>query len=331
MTTLSSPSLYDEILNRIHCAREVMIVAHQKPDGDTVGSALAMSRYLQTKNILYTCFCVDSVGRHLRHVPGISRIHQDMKYWDPHRAQFDLLIVVDAGDLRHCGIDRLVQNLKHTFDIINIDHHATNTQFGRYNLVMSEASSTCEIMYDLFNHVQGIDAIIAKCLLTGMLTDTGGFRNLGTSARAIRIASCLMQQGVDFRSFSRQTLRDQRFSVLKVWGRALDRLVISSGGIAWTVIVKSDIDEFALHDDVKEGLANFLNVIDMKHTARMIMVFFDDGSGVIRVSLRTTHPLMDVSKIATLLGGGGHAKAAGFRLRGRLEKQEHQWKIKQTQ
>lgn len=319
--------VYNKIFDEIDRANHVMLVMHQKPDGDTTGSCLAMAHYLDIIDKPHTCFCIDDISPTLRFLPGKEKITTDPSHWNPADAKFDLVIVFDAGDLKYSGIADYVDELTHDFKIINIDHHATNAFFGDHNLVITTASSTCEIVHDLLHSVDVLNKQIATCLLTGLVTDTGGFTNLATTASSIEAASKLLLKGASIKQIAHQTLQSRSVPTLKLWGRALERLHINPSGIVTTIITQKDMHECHASPEAIEGVANFLNSLDDQTDAKAILVLCEGPNNTVKGSFRSTHPLIDVSKLAMLLGGGGHKKAAGFTVEGKLVEHNDRWSI----
>lgn len=319
--------LYPQILQRIHSAQHVILVMHRKPDGDTAGAALAIAHYLETQNKPHTCFCVDVLPPSLRFLPGAHTVTSALSHWRAESVAFDLIIVLDTGDLAYAGIHEHVAALPQSIPIINIDHHKTNTQFGHHNLVIPEASSTCEIVHDLLSSAAALNHTIATCLLTGLVTDTGGFMNLATTASALTAAANLLSHGVTVHTMSKKTLRNRDAATLLLWGRALERLYITNLGMAMTMLTPDDFRDCNATSDAVEGLSNFLNICDQAQDVRGTGILAEVEPGRIKGSLRTTNPLMDVSKIATLFGGGGHVKAAGFEIRGHIRNINDDWII----
>lgn len=318
------------ILARIATSRQVMLVMHRKPDGDTAGSVLAMAHYLESIKKPHTCFCVDPLSQSLRFLPGAHKVTTDATLWHPKNAQFDLLMVFDASNLQYAGIHEYVANFTHSsrrMTIVNIDHHKTNTHFGDHNLIIPTASSTCEIVYGILSSIDSITHPIATCLLAGLITDTGGFMNLATSASAIATAAQLLSKGANVHRISTKTLRHRNHATLKLWGRALERLYKNKMGMVVAPLAYRDLQECGVSYEAVEGLSNFLNILDQEHDIQGICVLAEVEPGYIKGSLRTTNALIDVSKIATLFGGGGHAKAAGFDIRGHLRQYNNEWLI----
>lgn len=316
-------NLYKSIFSEIERAKHVMLVAHQKPDGDTSGSTLAMAHYLDSIGKPYTAFCVDEISPHFRYLPKAHEVTQETHHWQ--EANFDLVMVFDASDLKYAGVADYIDALTHTFTLINIDHHATNKLYGSINLVRTDASSTCEVVHDLLDSVRALDKNMATCLMTGLVTDTGSFSNLATTSSAIQAASKLLLKGVDYRQIQSSTMSSRSVTHLRLWGRAFERLKCNpTTGIATTAILRSDLDELGVGSDAVEGISNFLNGLQ---GVRAVIVLSEREPGQIKGSCRTTDPYTDVSKLAMLLGGGGHKKAAGFSLPGRLTETPQGWVI----
>lgn len=320
---MNLPELYQSIFTEITRARHVMLVAHQRPDGDTTGSTLAMAHYLDSIHKPYTAFCVDEIAPQFRYLPKAQEVANAPAHWT--QALFDLVIVFDASDLKYAGVADYVSALTHDFTIINVDHHATNQLYGKVNLVRTDASSTCEVVHDLLDSARALDKNMATCLMTGLITDTGSFSNLATTSSAIQAASKLLLKGIDYQQIQNSAMNSKSVGSLKLWGRAFDRLKIDpETKIATTAITHQDMQELEVEGDAAEGVSNFLNGLK---GVRAVIVLSELTPGVIKGSCRTTDPCVDVSKLAMLLGGGGHKKAAGFSFPGRLEETAAGWKI----
>jgi len=318
-------AIQKQIILAINQAKHVVLVSHQKPDGDAVGSVLALAHYLDTLNKKFTIFSTHLLSDGLRFLPRSDWWQTDTSIWD--KNNFDLIIVLDSGDLKYAGIHDYINNLTHAFLIINIDHHQTNGQFGHYNLVLPTASSTCEIVHNLLNDTTDINKKIATCLLTGIITDTGGFFNLATTSSAIHVASQLLLSGANLKEINQNTLHNRPINSLRLWGRALERLYQDQKtGIIMTVITLQDLLACNTDETAIEGVANFLNTLSEAKN-NVIAVISENLDGKIKVSLRTTSPLLDVAKFAKLMGGGGHKKAAGFNLNGTLTQTKYGWTI----
>ncbi|KKR48884.1 MAG: MgpA protein [Candidatus Magasanikbacteria bacterium GW2011_GWC2_40_17] len=312
--------IHQEILG----AENILLISHKNPDGDTLSSACAMMQYLRSLGKNHTAFCATSLNKNLAFLPHLEYFVQDPQIFKNN--YFDVIIIFDSGDLLYAGVEDHFKKLDYSPTIINIDHHATNQFYGHYNLVVPEAASTTEVLYRFFqiNDVD-LDKHISTCLLTGIVTDTGHFTNPSTSASSLKIASRLMSGGANLRLIQGWTIKNKTLDGLKLWGKVLSRLSKNENwDIATAIISQKDLDGQNIADEEIEGLANFLNNLS---GAKIVLLLKEKNNGVIKGSLRTTDPTIDVSKLAVFFGGGGHAKAAGFSLKGQLEEKDGIWQV----
>lgn len=321
---MSEQSQYTLIFQQIQKARNVLVITHQNPDGDAVGSALAFSHYFDRVKKPHQIYCQTAAPESFSFLPGIERIKSDQSVFKNGLAE--TLLVLDSGDLEYAGISKVLPELSKAPTIINIDHHPTNNNFGHFNLVETDASSTTDIIFRLFDyHREKITKDIATCLLCGIVTDTGSFSNLATTPQALSSAAELLIRGAQSRRIISNTLSNYSLTTLKLWGKALSRLSKNSESkFVTTVITRQDINECGGNEKEVEGIANFLNSLD---DANVILVLQEQEDGKIKGSLRTTRPDVDVSQLAKVLGGGGHKKAAGFTIPGKIKETKSGWKV----
>lgn len=305
-------------------ARNILIVSHKNPDGDTLASACALMQYLRQLDKNHTAFCATPVSANLSFLPHVEYFISNLETL--REQHFDVAVLMDSSDLAYAGVAEYFKELPYAPIIVNIDHHRTNNHYGQYNMVMPEAASTTEVLYILFKTLGVIvDKHLATCLLTGIATDTGHFSNPATTARSLQIAGELLRLGGNLRLIQGRTLRNKSLAALRVWGRVLSRLQKNQKyNLAITAVTQEDLLEYNLSEEDLEGLTNFLNNLS---GAKAVLLLREKGDGIIKASLRTTDPQMDVSRIAKHFGGGGHAKAAGFSLPGRLEKTATGWQV----
>ena len=316
---------FEEIKEHIDRANSILIISHQKPDGDTLGAALGLSHFLDSLGKQHTCFCIHKVPQHFGYLPKIETFTSDHEWIKRHH--YDLVCVLDSGDLVYAGVEDLIKDLQvHKPIIINIDHHPTNTRFGHTNLVHEQASSTSEIIFHFLDyHRHPISQEVATCLLTGIITDTGIFSNLATTSSSLEAAAKLLGYGARLKNIMLYTMRNTPLTHLQLWGKALSRLKENpETGIVTTAITVKDFEELGIEDEATEGIANFLNTL---RKTKMVMVFKESEKGKIKVSLRTTDPYINVATLAKAFGGGGHKKAAGFSIEASLIETENGWDI----
>ena len=305
-----SQQIYQHLLN----AKKILIIPHQHPDGDALGSMGALKESLNNANKEVAVFCSTLVMPKYNFVPHAQNVSQDTSHFKNH--DIDTIVVLDSGDLRYAGVEQFIKN--HPATIINIDHHPTNERYGHINLVIPTASSTAEIVFYLLrhNHIP-LTRTMATCLLTGIITDTGNFTNSATTPSAMLVASELLRVGGNLNIINQNTVRNQSVGSLKLWGAALSRLSHHEDKkITYTYITQNDLKEMGVAENETDGIANFLNNLD---GGQISLILKETADGKIKGSFRTTNDQHDVSALAKSLGGGGHKKAAGFTASGTIE------------
>lgn len=307
---------------KISQAGNILVVTHRNPDGDAIGSVIAMLEYLRSLNKRYTAFCFDSVPSNLEYLKNSHEIISDIGKLKGQ--EFDMVITLDCADVNYSGIGEFLIEMKYKgVEIVNIDHHP-KSDYGSLNVNYSQASSTAEILYNLFQ-IWGVKISpgMATGLLAGILVDTGNFTNSATGKETLGIAAELVELGGRYSYANKQLHQNQDKHGLRLWSKVLNRLQKNDRlKVAYSVIVAEDIEETGW--EATEGVANFFNYLD---GVKLVMVLKEKGDGEIKVSLRSLAPGMDVARLARVFGGGGHVKAAGFSLRGRLEKEGNYWRI----
>jgi len=299
------------ILNALKSANHPLLIAHENPDGDTLGASLALAQHLESEAKNYQLFCIDQPAPYFNFLPKIEKLTSDYNLIA--LKNHDLIIAIDCGSLARTGLANDLLKIKNEIPLINIDHHQGNELFGRFNLVIPTASSTSEIMYNFFNfHNLKIDKFIATSLLTGILDDTMNFTNAATTTESLKIASELLNLGARANQIINYLTQNKNLPSLKLWGEILSRTETNNQyNFAYTYIKQKDFIENKIEMEAIDGIANFLsNLQDLD----FIMVLTEENDGYIKGSLRTTKENIDVSQLAKSLGGGGHKKAAGFKL-----------------
>lgn len=306
-----------KIYQTVKAAKHVLLVPHQKPDGDALGASTAFAEWLTQEGIPYTLFCATAVSPKLQYLPHSEELTSDPEVWK--NPVFDTIMVFDSGDLRYAGVADYVNNLPFKPTLINIDHHPTNERYGDTTLVLPTASSTSEIIHRFFKFNRiALNSNIATSLLTGVITDTDNFTNTATSSNALFSASKLVQQGGKFDFIKDKVYRTLSINALKLWGITFSRLQKHEPtNTIYTYLLLQDLQTFEVTEAEMEGIANFMNSLQ-EGKASLILKELPDGK--FKGSFRTTHEDLDVSLIAQSLGGGGHKKAAGFTVEGPLQK-----------
>lgn len=319
-------------LARVFSSRQRFLLVCPAPDGDSVGCVLALKRALELQGKEVTAFAPDPVPSYLHFLPGIPTLVYDLASIDV--GAFDAVVICDAGDLQRSKlVDQLLtRNVAKTI-VVNIDHHQTRTTFQGtevtdLSLVSFNVASTTELLFHFMRSAGWeMDKDIATCLLTGILTDTGSFQNLATTAGSLEAAAHLCSYGANIMRIGDRTIKNKTLGILKLWGRALSRLSVDSEtGVVTTAVTQKDMLECGVDEEGVGGIANFLNNLD---GAKATLVLREEG-GNVKGSYRTTQEGMDVAALAERYGGGGHKKSAGFIVPGRLEESPTGWKITTT-
>lgn len=306
--------LFHEIIDTLRAAKRVLVVADQRPDGDCVGSSTAVYRWLKREGKDVTLFYNGELPNQFRFVDGFHDFVNTPNTFDE---KYDVIVTVDGGDLEHLGISELLPRAPQGYTLINIDHHATNAYFADLNLVDTEACSTCEIVFRMFE-AGGIrfDDKIATSLLTGLCTDTGHFSNAATNSVGLDAAGKLCRYGARHTDILKHLVTNKSIPSVKLLGLALERLQYNERfDMASTYFVKEDFERLGVDEEDARGVVEFLNAT-CNH-ADSVMLLKDLGTGMIKGTFRSMN--RDISKLAESFGGGGHKKAAGFHVPGRIE------------
>lgn len=313
-----------KIYSQVIKSNNVLVVCHQDPDADALGSLVAIGAWLKSLDITHTKFCKHPSPPNLDWLSSFEPLVTDEE--SLLNQKYDLIILVDSGDLEYAGVDKIISRFDTKPFIINIDHHATNKFFGNINLVDPTASSTTEIIYQLFKDLKiNIAPIVASALLSGIIGDTYNFTNPNVNDRSLSIASGLLLSGASLPSVNSAILKNKSIAGLQLWGKILSRLSYNKKyDIATTVVTEEDLKDFEADYETVAGISNFLNNLS---NIKASLILIQQGKWV-KGSFRANNDLIDVSKLAKILGGGGHKKAAGFKVKGHLSQSETgSWQI----
>lgn len=316
--------MIERVASTLKEAESVLLITHEEPDGDALGTTLALAHSLRLLGKQVTMACVDVAPRAFRFLPGVFEFVHDYLI-----GSFDLVIILDCGDLRRTGyVGRVREFARYRNRIVNIDHHQRNDlhKVASINYVDFNASSTSELVFPLIERLGvGFNPDIATCLLTGLYSDTGGFKHSNTSSTVLEQAARLMMAGAQLSNIKAHITNNHRLPSLRLWGLALSRAIYHDQlGIVYAVITQEDFFRCNAEPSDLDGCVNLLNCVPQ---ARAALLISERPNGLIRASIRTEDETVDVGTVAQLFGGGGIRKAAGFSLRGRLSYENGQWKI----
>jgi len=301
-------------------SQKILLIAHRKPDGDTLGTCIAFDHILKKEGKDTVMACIDDIPDRYLYMPDIKEFVKEFNF----RA-FDLIIVCDAGASYMTDYHIKYPDIyKGEIPVINIDHHASNDNFGTINIVDDHAASTTMILFKFFKFAgYSFTPQIATAILTGLYNDTGSFMHQNTSPDTLKVAGEMMAEGGRVVDVSKNLFKTTPVSTLRLWGRVLENLKINEEGVAMSVITKQDFDECQADIDELSGAVDFINCIP---GSKFTVLLHEDDAGNVKGSFRTRNEDVDLEEIAGKFGGGGHKKAAGFTIPGKLEK-EVRWKI----
>jgi len=315
------------LANTILKAKRVLLITHPNPDADAVGSVSAMTGYCQSLNKSCLAFYPDPLPFQLRSIPwanDISNNISDLSLFCP-----DVIIVLDFSDkarFARLGITTFLASLpRRSYQFVIIDHHVDTDLEADIRLVDTRAVSTTEILVLYFQFIKfPLNSLVSESLLAGLLGDTENFTNSCITPRSIEVAANLVRNGV---SISRLAYLSSLKNVaeLRLFGLALARLSFNEKyRVAYTVIRKEDSGKLGVENNAIGGLSNYLKRLGKKYT---ILVLCEHADGYVTGSFRSVVSSINVAKLAKFFGGGGHVQAAGFRIKGRLERSNGYWKI----
>lgn len=298
------------VVEALRPAKRVAIVSHRDPDGDTIGSAIALGLALESLGKHVTLHCADPVPSSFAFLGGTERIRSDVP-----DADIDLLITVDHGDIARSKLP-----LRAGLPLVNIDHHASNTRFGTVNWVDATSAATGEMVARL------IDALgvpwtptMATATLLAVMTDTGSFQFPNTDGRALEVAARCISRGADLNAITYNFFRSRRFEAMRLWGEAFSRMQREDDGrLVWTWVTRDDVERSAAKE---EDVAGLVEQLARSTGMRITLLFNEQGPAQVKISCRTVpfEPLIDASALMGRFGGGGHARAAGALVPGSLD------------
>jgi phosphoesterase RecJ-like protein len=297
-----------EVLDAVRQCRRVLLFAHVYPDGDVLGSQLGLGLALQAAGRRVTFACAHPVPDPFHFLPGAA----DVQQWKTGRNEFDLVVALDCPDPARLG--GLLDGARGPgARVLNIDHHGDNRRYGDVNWVDTRAAATGEMVYDVVEALElPLTADVAVNLYTAIVTDTGSFRYSNTTPKTFRVAARLIEAGVDPAHVATTVYETRQLGGLRLLGQILQGVETDPDGtVAWLVIDRGQ----AGSPDLPEA-EEFVNYPRSVRTAK-VAVLFRELPDAVKVSLRAKGEV-DVARIASRLGGGGHPNAAGVILPGSL-------------
>lgn len=309
-----APNLAQKFREEVGGATSVLIGTHMNPDGDALGSALAMSHYLTNEGIQNEVLCHHPAPAYLQFLPGVNRVRQA-----PQKGNHDLGIALDLDALSRLGA--METYFATVPRLVLIDHHVPIEAPGDLRIVETGAPATALILAKLFFELGAtITPAMATCLLTGIVTDTGSFRFRNTNADALHVAAQLLELGGDINQVSEEVFQSKRLSSARLLGVLLENMVLlDNERIAYGWLDLDTFEKFDAKDEDTEGFVNELLAIE---TVQVAAILKQPKIGKIRISLRSRKGY-DVAAVAQLFEGGGHRNAAGCVIEADMETAIH--------
>lgn len=294
---------------RLDTARRVLLVTHINPDGDAIGSVLGLGLALRAAGKDVVMACADPVPELYRFLPGAGEIVMAPE------GPFDLVGVVDVSELARIGA--IGARLDGPPDL-QFDHHITNPGFATLNFVDVQAASTAELLAELLPGLGlALSLDVAQCLLTGLVTDTLGFRTSSTTPKTLAIAQQLMLAGAQLHTVYDQSLFKRSYSAVRLWAQGLATLRLKHR-MAWA---RLSLEARKASGYQGLGDADLINILTTIREADVALIFVEQTDGKVKISWRSV-PGINVAEIAAEFGGGGHAAAAGAEVPGTLDEVE---------
>jgi phosphoesterase RecJ-like protein len=312
-------AVWQEAVDVLSNAETVALACHVDPDGDALGSMLALQRCLESLGIATTASWGTSgdedddelaVPPQYAFLPGLDRLVTPEHF----PATPEVMVAFDTGAAERLGSLRSAADRAAT--LIVIDHHASGNPFGDVRLVDGSLAATAVLVAELISRLGGtLDRETAICLYTALVTDTGRFQYASTTPRVLRLAARLLALGIDHAAINRQVWNTHSFGYLKLLSQVLDRARIEpQSKLLWTAVTQADLRRYGVAWQETEGLIDVLRSVE---TAQVAMIAKEHSDGVWKVSLRSRGDV-DVGRVARDLGGGGHAFLAGLMADGEL-------------
>lgn len=291
----------DDIFEEVKKAQNICILAHENPDGDAIGSCLGLRSILvdMGKNVEVL---MKKVPETFTFLPGFETIKEE-----PMLSQFDMAIVLDCADLKRVNSD-FIQYFESADVKIEFDHHINNTMFADYNIVNHVCPACCEILVSSCDYLEiALSKEAMTCFLTGIITDTGGFKNAGITVETFEFAGRALESGINLPKIYKQSMLTVTRNKFEMQKLAMERMeFFADGKISFTYITREDYEKFGLKDGEHEGLVEIgRNIKDVE-----VSVFLREVEKGYKISLRSNE-FVNVAEVCMVFGGGGHIRAAG--------------------
>lgn len=317
MTPDTSSSFHDvETVLRRH--NSFVIAAHMRPDGDAIGSTIAMGEALKQLGKKVILINESGIPQNLSFMKGCEQIIQPSK----NTIDADVLISLDNGSWKRLG-KQTIEAVKNIPLCLNIDHHETNDRYGDINCVMPEECSTGALLYDLFKYMNlPFSSTIRDAIYIAISTDTGSFQYERTTPKVMEMAADLIRLGTNVHEINRKLYQESSWNKLIAVREVLNNMHLAANNkISYSLLTTQRKKELGIHEEDTEGLIDILRSI----RGTVLSAFFEEQEdGRVRISLRSKDQNIPINNIAASFGGGGHALASGVRMKTTMEDARHQ-------
>jgi len=322
---------------KIVAAKRILIVGHVSPDADaisSIGAMIEITRSLGLETYAYADHKPNGTYNFIANENLISSEEPaDLRI-------YDIILILDCGSISRTGLELRLRNLLQAAVegkisarpyIIEFDHHEHQETYADLEIREAHKASTTEIIYHFLKaNNRPITKVLADCILIGLMTDTGHFLHANSSREALAVSSEMLLRGASLPKIINKTIHNKSFATLKVWGRALENMKFNPDtGFASSALLENELAELLTvaekesHVDLFGDIVSFMSCLSEVRVALLLR----EENGKIKGSMRTVSDEIDVAKIAQNWGGGGHKKAAGFSIEGRLMATETGWKV----
>jgi len=322
---------------KISAAKQILIIGHTSPDADAIASMGAMIEIAQSCQAAFYAYADRKPNKTYDFIANENFISSE----EPIDLRvFDVILILDCGSISRTNLELRLRNLLAAKKegrintrpyIIEFDHHEPQETYADLEIKESNKASTTEIIYH-FLKANGlpITKVVADCILIGLMTDTGHFLHANSSREALAVSSEMLLRGASLPKIINKTIHNKSFATLKVWGRALENMKFDSlTGFASSALLESEISELLTSDEKEAHIDLFGDIVSFMSCLSGVQValLLREENGRIKGSFRTNSDEIDVARLAQNWGGGGHKKAAGFSIIGRLQATENGWKV----
>jgi len=299
------------VIKKIKSSGKILLLSHVMPDGDNIGSLLGLYNSLKATGYNVTAANHDPVPRSFSYLPNSDKI----KKLADINEKYDLLVVLDSSSVERTGAKDLAQ---YSDFVIDIDHHVSNDNFGALNIVYTDYSSTVQIVYELIKKARlRLDADVAACLYCGLMTDTVGFQTAATNESVFKMAAHLVALGASPNVTSREIFQNKSLASVIISGKTLSSMnFMNDGMICWSKVEQKTIKEANGTPGDSFGVVNQMLGI---RGVEVAVVFHEQSENKVILDFRSKS-IIDVNKVATHFGGGGHLRASGATVVGELNK-----------